>query len=521
MDLRFYATLFLRRLHWFILAVILCSAIGITLARVLPTVYSAEARLVVESEQIPDELAASTVRTQATEQLQIIQQRILTRDILIEMSNRLGIYASRVAEGKKPLSAEEIVADLRERISIRTVGSSPAQRRGDVQATIVTVGFNAPTSALAATVTNEVVTLILREDVSMRTGVARQTLEFFEQEVSRLDRELAQKAAVILEFKERNLTALPDSLDFRRTQQAAAQERLLQVERGEAEVRDRRARLVRLHEASSTANEGVPVSQRTPEQAQLQTLRDEMSRSLAVLSPDNPKIKLLVAQIAALEKVVEGQIAGAAIGEDGQRLSAFDVQLADLDGQLAFLAQQKAQIQSAIDALSASIAATPSNAVSLETLERDYSATRQQYDQAVQNKAKAETGDMIEALSKGQRITVIEQAIAPREPTSPNRPLIAAGGVGGGLFLGLALVALLEFFKAGIRRPVDLSNGLGITPFATLPYMRSKGEVLRQALIIWGGIVLFLLVIAATLWLVHTRYMPLDLLLEQTRQRLS
>lgn len=521
MELRFYATLFLRRLHWFILVVVLCSAIGVTLARLLPTVYSAEARLVVESEQIPDELAASTVRTQATEQLQIIQQRILTRDILVEMANRLGIYAARATEGKRPLSAEEIVEDLRERISIRTVGSSPAQRRGDVQATIVTVSFEAPTSALAASVTNEVVTLILREDVSMRTGVARQTLEFFVQEVERLDKELAQKAAVILEFKERNLTALPDSLDFRRTQQAAGQERLLQVERSEAELRDRRARLIRLHEAAANANESVPVSQRTPEQIQLQTLRDEMSRSLAVLSPENPRIKLLAAQVASLEKVVESQMTGAALGEDGQRLSAFDVQLADLDGQLGFLAQQREQIQSEMDALSASIAATPSNSVSLETLERDYAATRRQYDEAIQNKAKAETGDMIEALSKGQRITVIEQAIAPREPTSPNRPLIAAAGVGGGLFLGLALVAALEFFKAGIRRPVDLSNGLGITPFATLPYLRTKGEVLRKSLTVWGGIILVLLVIAAGLWLIHVRYMPLDLLLEQVLQRLS
>lgn len=519
MDLRFYATLFLRRLHWFILVVILCSAIGITLARMLPTVYSAEARLVVESEQIPDELAASTVRTQATEQLQIIQQRILSRDILIEMANRLGIYASRTADGRRPLSAEEIVEDLRERISIRTVGSSPAQRRGDVQATIVTVGFTAPTSDLAAAVTNEIVTLILREDVAMRTGVARQTLDFFVQEVARLDRELAQKAAVILEFTERNMTALPDSLDFRRTQQAAAQERLLQVERSDAELRDRRARLVRLHEAASSANETVPASQRSPEQAQLQALRNEMSGALAVLSPDNPRVRLLTAQIAALERVVEGQVTGAAVGEDGQRLSAFDVQLADLDGQLGFLEQQRAQIQAEIDAVSASIAATPSNAVSLETLERDYAATRQQYNEAVQNKAKAETGDMIEALSKGQRITVIEQAIAPREPTSPNRPLIAAGGVGGGLFLGLALVALLEVFKAGIRRPVDLSNGLGITPFATLPYLRTKGEVLRRTVMIWGAVMLVLLVIAAGLWLIHVRYMPLDLLLEQITQR--
>jgi uncharacterized protein involved in exopolysaccharide biosynthesis len=83
MDLKFYFSLFLRRLPWFLLLLALGSAIGITLARVLPPVYVAQARLVVESEQIPDSLAASTVQTKATEQLQIIQQRILTRATLI------------------------------------------------------------------------------------------------------------------------------------------------------------------------------------------------------------------------------------------------------------------------------------------------------------------------------------------------------------------------------------------------------------------------------------------------------
>ena len=64
----------------------------------------------------------------------------------------------------------------------------------------------------------------------------------------------------------------------------------------------------------------------------------------------------------------------------------------------------------------ASIEATPGNAIALDTLERDYANTRTQYDQAVANRARAETGDLIEALAKGQRISVIEQAIAPREP---------------------------------------------------------------------------------------------------------
>ena len=95
----------------------------------------------------------------------------------------------------------------------------------------MTVSFDAPTAAMSAAVTNEMVTLILKENVEIRTNVAGQTLEFFEQEVARLDAELTTLGAKILEFQEANLESLPDSLDFRRSQQAAAQERLLQMDR--------------------------------------------------------------------------------------------------------------------------------------------------------------------------------------------------------------------------------------------------------------------------------------------------
>lgn len=511
MDVRFFWTLFLRRLHWFLLILVICSAAGTFMARTLPTVYQAEARLVVESEQIPDELAASTVRTQSTEQLQIIQQRILTRDILVLMSDRLQIYAPRTAAGHPPLSAEEIVDDLRGRISINIVGSAQAQRRGVVQATIVTVGFAAPTAELAASVTNELVALILREDVAMRTGVARQTLEFFEQDVVRLEKELSQKAAVILEFKQANISALPDSLDFRRSQQADAQERLIQITRLEADLLDRRTRLVRLHEATSGSESTSPVRERTPEQIQLQALRDELAKQLAVLSPENPRVKMIAAQVAALEQVVANQIVGSAVGENGQPLSAYAVQLADLDAQIDSAGQQRTGLQADIDRLEVSIAATPANAMALETLERDYSATKIQYDRALDNKSKAATGDTIETLSKGQRITVIEQAIAPRKPTSPNRPLIMLSGVGGGVMLGLIFLSLLELMNQNIRRPADLTKGLGITPFATLPYMRTQGETIRRITI---AIAVGTATLAAGLWLVHTRIMPLDLLVE-------
>ena len=261
MDFRFYLSLFLRRLPYFLLFVVVGSVMGVTLARLLPPVYLAEARLVVESEQIPDELAASTVRTQATEQLQIIQQRILTRDRLLEMANRLQIYAAVPGTSTRRLDPDEIVEDLRERIKIVTTGG------GQAQATLVSVSFEAP--VMSATVTNEVVTLILQENVAMRTTVAGQTLDFFMQEVARLDQELASQGAEILAFKTANKDALPESLDFLRTQQAAAQERLLQLDREEAVLKDRRTRLVQIYEQTGQIEAG-PASTQTTEAKQLQ-----------------------------------------------------------------------------------------------------------------------------------------------------------------------------------------------------------------------------------------------------------
>ena len=100
-------------------------------------------------------------------------------------------------------------------------------------------------------------------------------------------------------------------------------------------------------------------------------------------------------------------------------LSPYEIQLADLDNQLEFLKARRAQIDGEISDLQETIAATPANAIALQNLQRNYDNIRAQYDQAVANRARAETGDIIESLSKGQRISVIEQAIAPEEPSSP------------------------------------------------------------------------------------------------------
>lgn len=521
LDLRFYFALFLRRLPYFLVFVVAGTAIGVALALTLPPSYEAQARLVVESEQIPDELAASTVRTEASEQLQIIQQRILTRDTLLDMANRLNIYGTRRAG--ESLRPDEIVEDLRSRIRIKTTG-------GRGSATLVNISFSAASSALAAQVTNEVVTAMLQENVRMRTGVSGQTLEFFEQEVARLDEELANRGQQIIQFQEDNKGALPDSLEFRRGQLAAAQERLLQLTREEAALKDRRTGLVAIYEATGSITGLDPNDQAamTSSERKLRELEDRYFSSVAVLSLDNPRVRVLKQQIDALEKIVAEEKAAISETEaerdanpEGTRpLSVYDIQIADLDNRLKFLAQSRIEIQESMKTLQEGIDATPANTIALNTLERDYAAARQQYDQAVINRGRAETGDIIEALSKGERISVIEQAVPPAEPTSPNRPKLAIAGMAGGIVLGAGFVFLLELLNTSIRRPQDIMQKLDITPFGALPYIRTRGDRIRRRLILAVIFISIAGVIVGGLWAIDTYVMPLDLLLKKIMDRL-
>jgi hypothetical protein len=127
----------------------------------------------------------------------------------------------------------------------------------------------------------------------------------------------------------------------------------------------------------------------------------------------------------------------------------------------------------------------------------------------------AVTGERIETSSKAQRISVLEQAVPPGQPDSPNRQMIAAGGVAAGLGAGFGLVLLLELLNRSIRRPADLTNRLGIVPLVTIPYIATPGERLRRRAVLVVSLLLVVVAIPAALWYVHYQVMPLDLLLDR------
>jgi len=93
--------------------------------------------------------------------------------------------------------------------------------------------------------------------------------------------------------------------------------------------------------------------------------------------------------------------------------------------------------------------------------------------------------------------------------------------VGGGFFLGLVLVIVLEVMNTAIRRPVDITSKLGITPFGTVPLIRTRWEVVRRQTIIFAAFAIAIVMIPVALWLVHANVMPLDVILEKIKDKVG
>ena len=119
-DLRSYLSVVRRRWLYLLVPAIVVFVVACTVAYLLPRAYEASATILVESQQIPTDLASPTVTANAEERIQIIQQRLMARDNLLQIADKFDLYADE----RQRLSPSDIVDRMR-----AATGDQPDRRR--------------------------------------------------------------------------------------------------------------------------------------------------------------------------------------------------------------------------------------------------------------------------------------------------------------------------------------------------------------------------------------------------------
>jgi uncharacterized protein involved in exopolysaccharide biosynthesis len=247
---RYYEVL-KKRWLFFVAPAILISAIGATIVILRPATYLSQGKILVESQHIPVELVRPTVTATAAARIQVIEQRVMTRDNLLAVANKFQVFVEEKKWfwGTSRLSSTEILDKMRERTKIRPIELDLRQRHALNNALAFSVSFEYERPDLAMRVANELLTLILSEDARTRTSRASEATQFMAREQKRLETELNSVDTQLAEFRRKNRD-VPDQV------------------------------LV-----------------------QLATLRSDLEQRSAIYSPSHPSLKPLQQQIAALEKI--------------------------------------------------------------------------------------------------------------------------------------------------------------------------------------------------------------------------
>jgi uncharacterized protein involved in exopolysaccharide biosynthesis len=505
---RDFVSAFRRRFWILAVAVVLLSPLALAIAYFLPARFESTARILVQAQQIPTTLARPTVTASALERVNQIKQQLMTREVLVEIVQKHNLYANRT-----DLSLADKVQLIRDNTVIQNVTMQLGGRNTPATLAAFTITFGYGSSRLAAAVANEFATRFLAENVEVRENQTSEALSFFVRETEELGRALAAKEAEISLFQQVNDFSLPANVPTRRQELAAIEARAKTYEQQLLTMREQKRGLEEgLRLGTTLAGQAL-----SPQQQQLQNLQNQLAQSQALLAPTHPQIVSLQAQIAALQKAVAASTAptapkSAATLQTENQIALLEKQIAYYEGEQRKDAERRVEIEAAI-------AASPDTGMRLAELNRQLAELQAKYQAAVTKRNEAEIGAALEVSNQAERFVLADPAYVPEAPVSPQRLLIAAGGVVASLVIGLGLMALAEVTDRSIRTANVLEHRTGLRPVVSIPYVMTRGERQMRRLR-WALFLLFFLVaLPAAVWSLDRYYLPLDVLVEQVAEK--
>jgi succinoglycan biosynthesis transport protein ExoP len=531
----------------------------------LPPIYRSAATILIEQQSVPTDLVRSTVTSYADEQIEVISQRAMSTENLLEIIGKYGLYADEL----KRETTKAIITRMREEDIQRDVLSAdvvdPRSGRPTTATIAFTISYDNKSPELAQKVANELTSLYLRENLRSRAERAADTSNFLAAEAQRMSKDIALLEAKLAAFKERNVGQLPELVELNlqlmdRTERELAgvdqqvrsleerkiylkselaqlspvggmysetgarilapadRLRLLQTEytRLSAVYAPDHPDLVKMRKEIAALKGGVGDVEHAGETAaQLEALRAELRAARERYTADHPDVKRLERSIANLEKALAaGRSAprkrAAPVEPDNPAYIQLQAQLQAAESDLRTLGDKRDELTKRIAAYELRLTQTPQVERQYRALSRDYENAVAKYQEIKAKEMEAELAQSLETERKGERFTLIEPPLLPEEPVSPNRLAILFLGVVLSFVGGLGAVATAEAADDSVRGSKGVTAVTGVPPLAAIPYIETRHERQQR---LWrrasAAAVLVLGVVLAVAF-VHWYIRPLD-----------
>ena len=397
-------------------------------------------------------LANASAQNYLENQVKVLQSRTLAGRVARKLEDRLRASvrpspAARLAEylgvRRPPLGeTDDLTKRVLDALSVRT----------SLQSQVIEIAYDNPDPELAASAANLAVEEFAAMNRESRRQSAEETTESLGAQTAELKYKLEKASGDLVRY------ARESGLVFAGGQNGVTMgaDRMRELEDGltKAEA-DSAAKQSRYEAAASSPMEALPDTVVTGPlrqyQTELEAARRELAEDRTLYTPTHYKVKLLEARIGELESAIalERKATVARLQTEYSAAARTEHRLAETHA---------AQLRA--------LQAETEKEAHYEVLKREVETTQRLYDSVLE---KVKQASVASALG-GANIRVIDRAIPPRRPYSPNLPLAASLGFALGTLGGIGLV-IARSRSPKVSRPGDLAfpeaRELGVIPSAS------------------------------------------------------
>ncbi|MBI4695905.1 MAG: lipopolysaccharide biosynthesis protein [Gammaproteobacteria bacterium] len=549
-----------------VLGVLLLVTIALSMG--LPAIYKSNAVILIEQQEVPQDFVRSLVTGYADQRIQMISQRVLTNSNLSSIIDKYNLYEAR----RKSDPLESVIKNMRDDISVEPISADVVDQKSGrpSQATIAfQLSYQSRSADMAQKVTNEIVSLFLKENLKERSETAAETTSFLTSEADKLGKQVADLETQLATFKEKNVNRLPElqniNLELMNGTQrelselnsrirASEEQRIylmselaqqkptttLLTETGERVLGPAdRLKVLESQFVSLSARYGASHPDVVNAKKEMNSLRaetgkrpsiSEIENKLTALktqlaasqqkySKDHPDIKSLSREIDRVTaELSKAQNAGPEVATtstdrpDNPVYIQLQARLQAADADIRGLNAQRQDLQKRLAEFESRLASAPLVEKEYRALSRDYESAMQKYHEITAKKQEAEFAKNLESAQKGERFELIEPPIMPEQPDKPNRIAIGLLGLLLSLAGGIGTGTLAETLDSRIYGRIGVTQILGVAPLSVIPDIENKFTRSRRTRNRFLAAIAAVALIAIGLGIVQVFVQPLDVL---------
>ena len=392
-----------QRRWWIVGPLVLCSLAGIAAAFLLPSTYRSSATLLVESPQLPNELAGSPTTSLIDKRIAKVRQQVLSRPDLIELIENNNLYSEE--RQSKPLS--EVIDKMRKSTSISPVSADIGGGPGS-NTIAFSLTFDYPDPQKAQLVAQDFVERLVRLDSTQTAQQATGTVEFLQEQANGLSTQISTLERQIQSIKAANGMVLSNSNTMMLPGGGGGYEAQI------ASLQRENAQLNAQMRLQSTAVDRDP---------SVAAAEAQLAGARAVYSDNHPDVRLAQQRLAEAKRFAATNIT------KFNPASMLQQQIASNNASIASLTGAQNMDQRRAGAVMTAQSRGPAIAEQIAQLQAKADGLRVNYQTVATNLINARGTAKLSEQQKGERLSVIDPPVAADQPSWPNRPLLIAGGL--------------------------------------------------------------------------------------------